>query len=651
MAVNIGPKIGIDGEAEFRKQISQINTNLKTLDSEMKVVTSSFAGQEKSVESLTAENEVLTKQLGKLNERLDKQKEMLEACKAQYGETDERTLKWQQTVNNTQAEINKATQKINDNSKAMDSLGNETDDTGKALDDAGKNALTFGDILKANVLSEAIIGGVKALGSAIKDVASGMVDLVKDSAKSADEINTLSKQTGLSTDTIQKFQYAADVIDVPLDTLTGSLSKLTKTMSTAKSGSGAAADAFKQLGISVTDDNGALRDNEEVFKEIIAALGEIDNETERDATAMTLLGKSAQDLNPLILGGADALEELGQKAEEAGLILSSSELNDLNSVQDAFDEMTATLQKAGMSIVSTFAEPLSEALNTLVGYVQRLTKAFKEGGWEAMAGELGSIVEEIVKFLTDNIDKIGKFAEDVLTKFIDIFVENLPKLIPAAVSLLVTLGTALIDHLDELIDAAFQIVSSLAEEILKPDNLTKIINAGVKLLVALVSNTVEIIAGLIAALPEIIMGLVNGLTDPENLAKMAEAGKELMNAVWSGIKSIASTVGRWVSEWVSSTFGGGGSGSIMDSFNDLVTSQGYHIDYSTGSLVQTPTYGYAADDIGQGIVGNAKGGTTINLVTPDAEVFATYTTPAINNQSRVNGTPFYDSALGGYVNY
>lgn len=642
MAVDIGPKIGIQGEAQFRKELQSINTGLKTLDSEMKVVTSSFAGQEKSVESLTAENDVLQRSLYGLNEKLEKQQKMLAESAAKYGEADEKTQKWQQAVNNTQAEINKATGKINENTKAMDSLGNETEDTSKNLNDAGKNALSFGDILKANVLSEAIIGGVKALGSAIKDLASGMVDLVKDSAASADEINTLAKQTGLSTDQIQKFQYAADVIDVPLETMTGALSKLTKTMNTAKSGSGAAADAFKQLGISVTDDNGALRDNEDVFKEIIAALGDIENETERDATAMTLLGKSAQDLNPLILGGADALEELGQKAEDAGLILSSDELNDLGSIQDAFDELTATMEKAGMAIVSTFAEPLGDAMNTILDYIQRLTKAFKDDGWEGLADELGSVVDELVGFLTENIDQIGKFAEDVLTKFIDIFVENLPKLIPAAISLLITLGTALIEHLDELIDAAFQIVSSLAEEILKPDNLQKIIDAGVDLLVALVSNTVDIIAGLIAALPDIIIGLVTGITDPENLRQMAEAGKELMNAVWGGIKSMAQTVGRWVSEWVSSTFGGG-SGNFKSMIDSAMLSAGYHYD-SAGNVVQTPTYGYAADDIGQGIVGNAKGGTTINLVTPDAEVFATYTTPAIANQSKVNGTPFYSPA-------
>lgn len=646
MAVDIGPKIGIQGEQEFRKELKQINEGIKTLGSEMKVVTSEFTNQEKSVESLTKENDVLNRTINSLNDKLDLQKKMLAECADKYGEADERTMKWQQAVNKTQAELNTATAKVKENEKAMDSLGNEmddlgdeTEDTGKALNDASKKALSFGDVLKANVLSEAIIGGVKALGGAIKDIASGMAGMVKDSAAAADEINTLAKKTGLSTDTIQKFQYAADVIDVPLDTLTGSLSKLTKTMNTARAGTGKAAENFKSLGISVTDESGALRDNEEVFKEIIEALGNIDNETERDAMAMELLGKSAQDLNPLILGGADALEELGQKAEEAGLILSGDELNNLNSIQDAMDEMTKTLQMAGMSLVSTFAEPLSEALNTLLGYVQRLTKAFKEGGLEGLAEELKSITEEFVGFLTDHIDEIGKFAEDILTTFIDMIVENLPDLIPAAVSLLVTLGMALIDHLDELIDAAFQIVKSLADEILKPDNLQKIIDAGIDLLVALVTDIPAIIAGLVEKLPEIIDGLVAGFSKPENVQKLEDAGRKIMKYIGEGILKapfklidyVMESLGLQDSPVTVEEMSSGAAGEYA---------QGIANAYKEGT---TADVSHGGGGTTWGSSGNyydpALGGMVINIQTPESDTLATYITPSLGSSTKAYGQP------------
>lgn len=650
MAVDIGPKIGIQGEQEFRKELKQINEGIKTLGSEMKVVTSEFTNQEKSVESLTKENDVLERTVNKLNEKLDLQKKMLAECADKYGEADERTMKWQQAVNKTQAELNTATAKVKENEKAMDSLGNEmddlgdeTEDTGKALNDASKKALSFGDVLKANVLSEAIIGGVKALGGAIKDIVSGMAGLVKDSAAAADEINTLAIKTGLSTDTIQKFQYAADVIDVPLDTLTGSLSKLTKTMNTARAGTGKAAENFKSLGISVTDESGALRDNEEVFKEIIEALGNIDNETERDAMAMELLGKSAQDLNPLILGGADALEELGNKAEEAGLILSGDELNSLNSIQDALDEMSKTLEAAGMTLVSTFAEPLSNAIETLLGYVQRLTKAFREGGFQGLADEISSVTEELVGFLTDHVDEMGKFAEEVLTAFIDMFVLNLPDLIPAAVSLLTTLGGAIIDHLDELIDAAFQIVSSLADELLKEDNIRKIIDAGVDLLVAIVSNTAEIITQIADKLPEIIDGIKASLTDEKNIEKMKEAGKKLAKALLQGLKSTLLNVGDEVFGFLGmptrDTVAQEGRalyehGDI--SYDDAVKYYGYTPPSPPSSSAPT-SHGGAGTHWGD-YYDPALGGTVI-LQTPEADTLATYITPSLGSATKAYGTP------------
>ena len=104
-----------------------------------------------------------------------------------------------------------------------------------------------------------------------------------------------------------KFQYASDLIDVSMETLTGTMSRMIRTMNTARQGNKQAQEAFDQLGIAITDANGQLRDGETVFNETIKALGNIANETERDAIAMQIFGRSARDLNPLIKGGADRL--------------------------------------------------------------------------------------------------------------------------------------------------------------------------------------------------------------------------------------------------------------------------------------------------------------------------------------------------------
>ena len=107
MAYDIGPRIGIDGEAEFRRAIQSINTNIKTLGTEMLAVTSAYDANDKSAAALTARNEVLVKQIDAQKEKLAKLQEGLAASAEKYGDNDEKTQRWQQTVNKATADLNK----------------------------------------------------------------------------------------------------------------------------------------------------------------------------------------------------------------------------------------------------------------------------------------------------------------------------------------------------------------------------------------------------------------------------------------------------------------------------------------------------------------------------------------------------------------
>lgn len=677
MAVDIGPKIGIDGEAQFRKDISQINQSIKTLGSEMKAVTSEFEGQEKSVESLSKQNEVLERTVGELNSKLEMQKQMLQECALKYGETDEKTLKWLQAVNETQAALNKANNEIDRNKKGIDDLNGGIGETTESMEEGEEEAKTFGQVLMANLASQAIIGGVKALGNAIR----GVFSMMGDAAGAADEILTLSTQTGLSTDQIQKFQYASELIDVPLETLTGSLSKLTKQMASAQGGTGEAADTFAELGVSVTNADGSLRDNEDVFNDTIAALGKIDNETERDAQAMKIFGKSAQELNPLILGGADALQKYGEEAEAAGLILSEGELSDLGTVDDNINRLTQSIDMAKSKLVSSFAEPVSEALNVAVGSVQRLSQAFAEGGWDGLAQEMGSVVTEAVQYMTEHLDEVVGFAKtfistlvsgigkalpdlmgaalDILTTLINDIAENLPTLIPAAVDILMQIVDTIIEHAPDMLTAATELIVNLAkglidaipkiiekipdiiagivnptDGLLSPDSIQSMIDAGIDLLVNIVGNIPEIVAGIVKAIPDIIAGIVGGFLGLAG--DFLDLGKQLMNKIWEGMKSVAGAVG----DWVNGLFTGSGDSSY---FTEKLDAMAYQAGYYKvgGEYVPKSEYkGMEFDDtVGQGIVGNASAPNNITLVTPDGDTLANYITPSLGSATKSYGQP------------
>ena len=104
-------------------------------------------------------------------------------------------------------------------------------------------------------------------------------------------------------------------------------------MKSAADGSSSMQAAYDALGVSITDSNGKLRDSDEVYWELIDALGKVENETERDSLAMTILGKSTR-VKSLIIAGADRLKELGKQAHEAGYVLSDELLSSYGNLDD-----------------------------------------------------------------------------------------------------------------------------------------------------------------------------------------------------------------------------------------------------------------------------------------------------------------------------
>lgn len=530
MAGNIGPKIGVQGEGEFRKEISQINTSLKTMGAEMDKVTSSFLGNEKSVEALTAKNELLQSKFDELSKKADVQRNRLAELDAQgVDPTSASYQKLLQDLYKTEAEMNKTEAEISNNTKQMDSLGNETEDVSKALDKGAESSKRMGDNLKANLLSDAIIGGVKALGDGLKKLGSAVLD----AAQAADEMATLSTKTGIATDELQKLKYAAETIDVDVETVAGAMGKLTKNMDSAAKGSGAAADAFKKLGVSVQNDDGTFRDRNQVFQESIAALGQIADETERDATAMAIFGKSATELNPLILGGAEALQELGDHAEQAGLILSGDALNSLANLNNRFDVLKQTIGLAGQQFLAQFAEPLTKAINLVIGYVERLVAAFQSGGFKGLANEAGKVATDIAAKFTEILPSIAEFATQFIMTLTEGFVTMLPAIVEAAATIVTTLAQGIGDSLPTLIPAAVDAILAIVDTLTDPGNVGMMVDAAIAIIVGLANGLITALPALIQKAPEIIANLVTALV--ENVPKLLEAAWEVIKTLVSGI--------------------------------------------------------------------------------------------------------------------
>lgn len=407
---NINTRFTLSGEKEYKQAISEIGSGMKVLDSEMRKVSSAYAQNADSVEALNAKNDVLGRKISTQTEKIEYLRAALQQSAEKYGEADKRTMQWQTSLNNAEAELNNLNnqldenkQKIADSGKEMGNLGDVvnglTSKLGIQLPDGMKSSMNAMGSLDAQSL--ALAGGFAAIAAAIVKAEKAMISMTKESAAFADNIITLSMQTGQSTQQLQEFAYASELIDVSVDTLQGSLTKLTNNMQDTMNGTGNAKASFEALGVSVTNADGSMRSANDVFYETIDALGQVKNETERDAMAMDIFGRSAQDLNPLIIQGSKTLKAYADEAHNVGYVLDDEALSALGAVDDAYQRLQKTQEGVKNQLAVEFAPYLEEFYGDVTTMVKDGGKAIKDSGIVDAFGMLLETVGDILNPMSD----------------------------------------------------------------------------------------------------------------------------------------------------------------------------------------------------------------------------------------------------------
>ena len=419
---NINTKFTLSGEKEYKQAISEIGSGMKVLDSEMRKVSSAYAQNADSVEALNAKNDVLERKISTQAEKIEYLKAALQQSAEKYGEADKRTMQWQTSLNNAEAELNNLNnqfdenkQKIADSGKEMGNLGDVvnglTSKLGIQLPDGMKSSMNAMGSLDASSL--ALAGTFAAVAAAIVKVEKAMISMTKESATFADNIITLSMQTGQSTQQLQEFAYASELIDVSVDTLQGSLRKLTNNMQDTMNGTGNAKASFDELGVSVTNAvDGSMRSANDVFYETIDALGQVKNETERDAMAMDIFGRSAQDLNPLIIQGSQTLKAYADEAHNVGYVLDEEALSALGAVDDAYQRLQKTQEGVKNQLAVEFAPYLEEFYGDLTSGIKTIGSTLQQSGLVDAFGMLletaGDIIAPMDTLSNDKVPALTK---------------------------------------------------------------------------------------------------------------------------------------------------------------------------------------------------------------------------------------------------
>jgi len=541
---SFGGTVKLTGESEYRKALGEISSNLKVLNSEMKAVTSQYDKNDKSVENLSSQNDVLNKKIEEQEKKVGILKDALAKSAQETGENSETTKKWQTELNNAQAELNKMNRQVETNAdiikdaeKATKEEADAVEDFGEEAEKSGEKALSLGDIIKANLISDAIKAGLSALADGFKAIGSAMGECLTAGAAYADNILTLSTQTGLSTDTLEKYSAVAELTDVSLESLTGSMAKNVKAMGEAKDGSAAYAEAYAKLGVSVTNADGSLRDAETVYWESIDALKGISNETERDALAMELFGKKAQDLNPIIELGSEGLAEYTQKAVDMGAVLGGEGLEALGALDDEMQIFSSTTGATKNILASAFAPAMSGALacvNDLGGAFNGLLAAILSGDQGGIESAM-TMVSEQVTLMIENVSlmlpELLTIASDLISTLLEVIVQNLPLILTEGAKMLSSLLTGISQNLGSVIPVVLSVVQTLLQTVLQ--NLPMILEMGIQMLVSLINGIAEMLPELIPMAIECVITLCETLLD--NLDLIIDAAINIIMALADGL--------------------------------------------------------------------------------------------------------------------
>lgn len=545
MADNFGLKIGVEGEKEFKNALRDINQSFKVLGSEMNLVSSQFDKQDKSIGALTARNQVLNKEIDTQKDKVSTLEKALQNAASSFGENDKRTQAWQIQLNNANADLNKMEKELGENNKALDTAGKEfneaekeadqfgdgvKDAAGKA-DDAGNRFEKLGGVLKG--IGVAMGAALVAIGAAAVGAGKALVDMTVGASEYADEILTMSTVTGMSTDSLQAYKYAAELVDVSMETLTGSMAKQVKAMSSARDGSAKFVDAYDKLGVSVADSSGQLRDSDTVYWETIDALGNIANETERDALAMQIFGKSAQELNPLIAQGSAGIAELTEEAKRMGVVMSEDSLSALGKFDDSIQRLKGGAEGAKNALGMVLLPQLQLLADDGVDLLGNFTRGLNEAGgdWGKISDVIGETVGGIVTMIMENIPKIIQLGLDIVMSIGGAIVDNLPIIIDAAVSIVMTLLQGLIDALPAITQGAIQLVMALLNGII--ENLPALVEGAILMIVALATGIGDALPELIPAIIEAILLIVEVLLN--NMDKILEAAFKIIEGLAKGL--------------------------------------------------------------------------------------------------------------------
>ena len=591
--------LALDGETKLKDAIKNINKEYTVLKSEMGLVTAQFGKNNDSVEKLAAVNDVLNRQIDTQKSKVAELENGLSQAKSAYGENSNEAKNYEIQLNNNKATLAKLESELRDNEKAIEDQGKEAaqaadkiEDHAKETKQADKETGKWQDSLKTvgAALGGAFAASAKAAAVAVAAVTAatvaavkGLADMTAETGVWADDLITLSNQTGIAQETLQGLEYASRFVDVSVEDMTKGMGRLVREMSAAQTAGEDYISTSDGMTIAIKDTNGNFKDSEQLFYEAVDALGAMEDETQREIAAQELFGRSYQDIMPLIKAGSESLREYTKEAEAMGYILSTEQIAKLGEYDDLMQKTDAQMgilkrqlvtnflpafQTVGQglsevmseistaladgfqpedvktigtmisekllegvktfsqyipAVVETVTTVLTEAVNLVVDLLPEILPVLLDGAFQLIQGILNAIKE--------NVEPLAEMVVTVLTQLVQFFLDNMPLVIEIGIEILLALINGLVEAIPQLIPAIVSAIITITDTILR--NLDKFISAAIQIILAIVQGLIAALPQLIKWLPKIVNSVVDAVVN--NLPLIIDAAIEIILAIVQGL--------------------------------------------------------------------------------------------------------------------
>ena len=557
MAESFGVKMGVEGEKEFKNALKEINSAFKVLGSEMNLVTSQFDKNDKSIQSLSARNGVLTKEIEAQKNKVQTLQAALENASSSFGEADSRTRSWQIQLNNAQADLNKMESELKANEDAIDRLGQEMEEAEEQTDDFAESLSDSGDMAEDSSGKFEKVGSVVAgVGTAIAAAAAAIgaavvvasVELIKLGDEYNKAVNQISASTGATGTELEELGVIAQ--KVYTNNFGDSLEDVAEGLSVVQKTTGLVGDELQKA----TESGFALRDTfgYDLQESARAANALMKNfgVTAAGVFSIDKVGDAVKEFNLRAKDGSnttiEAFQALGMNADEmtkrfAAGGESAEEaffevVNALNNMDDPIAKNTAAVNLFG----TQFEDLQANVLPVLAGMKDGAAASYDalsqineikyadldsalEGTKRSIEGVFLPTVSQMSAGITDVFSTLGNAINEANGDFSQISVaigtaigdvaaiitEQMPMFLELGLNIVTSIGGAILENLPILIESATNIVLTILNSLIAA--LPQITEGALQLVLTLVNGILANLPQLVEAAFQMIVTLATGI--------------------------------------------------------------------------------------------------------------------------------------------